>query len=521
MLVKSPTLAAVTTRAANELLVRIDIGGQSTFTTTVETLLTAHDEGSVPSGKLGEFVESILDEVRRDLARDDEQPSPSQVSARHLVVPALLHSDDDSRISSMSRAPSFAPWPILRSPFPFADNCAPGEAAGGVVFHGAEDPTSPIDPLVSTAAAVLTAKNILSASRCAGGVRAPILSPALEPCDVERVCVVESHTAVAGRHKSIRPDLGHMFSVGPAASSPLPFVVSSTGARFDDCATFGFSDALQGGLGPFFDVVSGQAHESVALFSRPSWPVDSSPSPSSPVTGAMIPVPDVNVPLQHVVERKSLDYGFTDETLEDIVALSAGRELHGPSTASNSDARKPSLCANEPAGLKQAMVSEDLTAPRCPAPPVSLDDSTMHIFLDRTDAALSSATHNSDLDTSAPLQAGDSTYSCLLTFFRTARLPPSLVLPRETSTNGSPDVDPLYLSLFSLHPSTLFALATSLRTVAAEARWLGCPAVQAACEVERKRVQRVVDWLLGANRGGQNEKQVVGAEGQAARAGWI
>ncbi|KAK4330145.1 hypothetical protein RTBOTA2_005501 [Rhodotorula toruloides] len=536
MLVKPPTFAAILTKSTNELLVRIDIGGQSTYTTTVGTLLATRDGGNAVSGRLGEFVESVLDDVRRTgakMARLAEQPSLErgatnevEISVKHLDLPARIPTDDESSASSISRTPSFAPSPLPGSPFPFADDCLASDTADEIVFSGGEDPTSPIDPLVSTAAAVIAAENILSASRGAGAGTSlvPQPPPALESCDAQRVCVVEPHAAVAGRHKSIHPDLGHTLSFGPEVASPLPFVVSSSVGRYDDCASFDFSSAFRQGLGPFFDVVRGQAHESLSLLSPPSWPVDSSPSPSSPVTLAMIPSSPSGIlhAEQDVVERASLDYGLSDKALEEMAGLVAAPQRDGAVAASTTSARTPSLCSSESEAL-QRMTSGGGSACRHPTRPVSLDDLTMHIFLDRTDAALPTATPHHDLDTASPLQLGESTYSCLLSFFRTGRFPPSLVLPRDPSTTAALDVEPLYLSLFSLNPSPLFALTSALRTVEAEAGWLGCVAVQTVCRIERERVQRVVEWLSTAKAGAQGEKQGVcgRAEGRPARAGWI
>ncbi|BGO93291.1 hypothetical protein NBRC10512_006205 [Rhodotorula toruloides] len=536
MLVKPPTFAAILTKSASELLVRIDIGGQSTYATTVETLLATRDGGNAVSGRLGEFVESILDDVRRTgakLARLAEQPprvrgatTEVDVSVKHLDIPARIPTDDESSASSISRTPSFAPSPLPASPFPFADDCFASDTAGDIVFSGGEDPASPIDPLVSTAAAVIAAKNILSASRGAGAGPSlvPQPPPALESCDVQRVCVVESQAAVAGRHKSIHPDLGHTLSFGPEMASPLPFVVSSSVARYDDCASFDFSSAFRQGLEPFFDVVRGQAHESLSLLSPPSWPIDSSPSPSSPVTVAMFPSsPDGVIHAQQVaVERASLDYGLSDDALEEMVGLVAAPQRDGAVAASTTSARTPSLCSSESDAPQQA-ASGGGSACRHPTRPVSLDDLTMHIFLDRTDAALPTATPHHDLDTASPLLLGESTYGCLLRFFRTGRLPPSLVLPRDPLTTAALDVEPLYLSLFSLNPSPLFALTSALRTVEAEAGWLGCSAVQTACKFERNRVQQVVEWLSTTKAGAQGGQQgnCGRTEGRPARVGWI
>jgi hypothetical protein len=237
MLVKPPIFAAILTKSTSELLVHIDIGGQSTYTTTVDTLLATREGGNAVSGRLGEFVESILEDVRRNGAQAAGHGVPSHeheaataagaVSMRYLDVPGPRPSDDDSSTSSLSRPPSFAPSPLPASPFPFADVCTPSEAAGEIVFAGAEDPASPIDPLVSTAAAVLAAKNILAASRYVGGAQTHALPPPLEPLNAERTCVV----AAPARHKSVRPDMGYTLSLGPEAASPLPFVVPSSATR--------------------------------------------------------------------------------------------------------------------------------------------------------------------------------------------------------------------------------------------------------------------------------------------------
>lgn len=239
----------------------------------------------------------------------------------------------------------------------------------------------------------------------------------------------------------------------------------------------------------------------------------------------MIPAKGEGPHFQHdvVIERASLDYGLSDEALEGISGFIVGPDALGEVAMATSDAQTPSLCSSESAAPRRATSSSGTPATRHPARPVSLDDSTLHVFLDRTDAALPTTIHGSDLDASSPVQLGNSTYGCLFSFFRLGgRLPPSLVLPHGASTSGAPDVDPLYLSLFALNPSPLFALLTALRSVEAEGRWLGCGAVQSACAVERGRVQRVVEWLSTGKAGGQrDERDVRRGEEQLAKAGWI
>ncbi|BGP49953.1 hypothetical protein JCM10450v2_005858 [Rhodotorula kratochvilovae] len=578
MLVKAPTRQAVRARAADELLVRIDVGGQSTYMTSVATLAGP----SAQAGRLGEFVDAVLEDARRGApAVEDEAPCEEGAPQHpYLQLPAP-GSDGDASSSSLSLTPSFAPSPYPSSPFPFADDMStysgcPG-AGGG---FDDEDPMSPIDPLVNSAAAARAAKDLLLALP-------PAFSPPPHPLPAQNqaqaVQLVASPTLPhGGKHRSVYPDVGSSVDLGAEGAPLLPFVVSSPAAAPASLAEEAARKALamrlrcapstkrestassaagddeirfispfERGLGPYFDVVRHQLHSPAgdSLLS-PCWPAESCPSPS-PITAAMA------LPSPRAVERRSLDYGLlpsdvegygseeehrsrstvlgvprglSRRTLDGLHALPAARDEvpEVPKLAVERDEARDGKSRTGTPSLSMSVTTvdddEDALGPGPEG--VSLEDATVVLFLDRTDAPLLSLSSLSDGHAPTSVTPGLTLYGAILAFLRTGALPSALLLPRHSSPpakSTSPDVDPLYISLFALSPAPLFALLSALRTLSDEAAWLGLAALERACADELARLGGVVRWLADAKEGaGARKARKEGVKGAAReKEGWI
>jgi len=584
MLVSPPSRAAVERRSLDELLVRIDVGGQSTYTTSAVTLVGQGVEG----GRLGEFVEAVLEDARRggdEPVEHDEAPAEheQQEPRRHpyLQLPGAL---TDVSSSSLSLTPSLAPSPYPSSPFPFAENlstysaCAPGDG---------DEPMSPIDPLVNSSQAALAASKELYLGL--PHAFSPPPHPLPTRAHAQYAEMVGSPTLPhGGKHRSVYPDVGSSVDLGPEGGPLLPFVLPSTRAPPRSLAEeaarkalamrargaapakvepaddeIRFTSPFERGLGPYFDVVRNQLHASVGSDSllvprSPAGTFSSSPS-SSPIL-AMSPRP------ASAVERRSLDFGLlpsdvegygseeehrsrstvlgvprglsrrTLDGLSSLVRDGGGDELEMPAVpklAVEADAAGSAALARSRTGtpsLSMSVSTVDDDERSGPLAGISLDDATLNIFLDRTD---------SPLMTLAPMDGaggdvapGPTLYGVVLNFLRNGSLPASLVLPSASSSSSSAhvptsstattDVDPLYLSLFALAPAPLFALLAALRTLSAEASWLGVRSLECACAVEQERVAGVLRWLAQAK--GAVAKDARGAaKGTSARAkeGWI
>ncbi|GAA5825597.1 hypothetical protein JCM3770_004757 [Rhodotorula araucariae] len=549
LLAKLPTREAVRTRTADELLVRIDVGGRSTYITSAATLVS---EGA-QAGRLGEFVEAVLEDVRRG-----RPPMP------------VAEPREDDPVLEDTRAPSLMPSPHPFSPFPFADNMSTFSDCpqDGLGLGLDEDPMSPIDPLVNSAAAAYAAKDLVL-------VRLPAFGPPPHPLPVQHqaqaVQLVASPTLPhGGKHRSMYPDVGSSVDLDVEGAPLLPFVVPAGAAgslaeeaakralamrlrrafssRRGSNASSASADArddeirlvssFQCGLGPYFDVVRHQLHSPAAdSLLSPCWPNDSCVSPSSassPITTKMQLSP-------RAVERHSLDYGLLPSdvegygseeehrsrstvlgiprglslrTLAALHALPAARVRddampEAPQLPVEQDKARDDKSRTGTPSLSSSLTTVDdgddeVESGMRSSVAVSLEDTTLAIFLDRTDASLLSLSLASDGHAQTSIAPGLTLYEAILTFVRTDALPVSLLLPRPASPPAkpaTPDIDPLYLSLFALSPTPLFALLSALRTLSAEAAWLGLGGLERACADELARVGGVVHWLAEAKDG--------------------
>ncbi|GAA5851696.1 hypothetical protein JCM9279_002548 [Rhodotorula babjevae] len=585
MVVSPPARAAVERRSLDELLVRIDVGGQSTFTTSAATLVGQGVEG----GRLGEFVEAVLEDVRRGADEPVEQGLAASVhkeqeSRRHpyLQLPGAL---TDASSSSLSLAPSLTPSPYPSSPFPFANDlstysaCAPGDA---------DEPTSPIDPLVNSSQAALASKALfLGLPHAFSPPPHPLPRSTQAHAHAQYAEMVGSPTLPhGGKHRSVYPDVGSSVDLGPEGGPLLPFVLPASRAPHslaEEAARkalamrsrggaggpakvepvddeIRFKSPFERGLGPYFDVVRNQLHASVgpdSLLAVPRSPAGTfSSSPSSSPILASSPRP------ASAVERRSLDFGLLPSDVEGygseeehrshstVLGVPRGlsrRTLEGLSSLARAGADEPDVPAVPrltvevdavvPArsrtgtpSLSMSVSTVDDDERTDPRVEVTIDDATLTVFLDRTDSPLMTlAPTDSAGGDAAP---GVTLYGAILDFLRSGSLPTSLALPSSstssssshlpTSSTATTDVDPLYLSLFALAPGPLFALLAALRSLAAEAAWLGLQDLERACTVEQERVAGVVRWLAFARRGGDKGARGT-AKGASARAkeGWI
>ena len=109
LLVRAPTPFAVRTKAPGSLLVELDVGGTK-FVTSVETLVRGGR-----GGKLGEFVEAVVEEAKERGRREEMQRGGRQDSGDSMYPASEAETDDgDSLLNSSHFA--LSPFP---SPFPY------------------------------------------------------------------------------------------------------------------------------------------------------------------------------------------------------------------------------------------------------------------------------------------------------------------------------------------------------------------------------------------------------------------
>ncbi|BGP18161.1 hypothetical protein JCM10213_009004 [Rhodosporidiobolus nylandii] len=539
LLVSPPTLDALHAYGPDELLLKLNIGGQvnSTYVTTVSTLV--REDGS--GGKLAEFVEGVLTDVKAGTGGGDEiveDEAADLAAAKKPLLDLPFLAVDDDGADSISITPShFDPSPCPSSPFPFAGYSDGSEGCDGDA--GAEDPLSPIDPFIASSN---RGTNLFLALPPSFAVPPPAL-PSLPTRDVQQPKVaaqqgvlVASPTSVGGKHQSIHPDLGAIelppspppslpavpcssppsspaSSVSPAerarralasrvqqshlslasTSSSLSLTPSAGEFDLDDAADAGGDDTL---LQPFFSVMRNQAHAAL--------------SPSSPITAAAFTA----------LERHSVDYGAmlpsdvvvegydSEEDRSRSTVLGVPRGLSRSSLAAFEGSleecdereevpRLPKLALEDAESqvdqaekvesrrgtpsLSLSATTYSSSSSSSPlvdvAPVVSFSDRTLAIYLNRTDVPLASSF---SLPFS-PLPDGTAPsaltlYAAILVFLRSATLPPSLSLPRP------PSFVPVDPSTPDVDPSTLDLLRLS-------------PAPLFALQAGLRTLKREARWL--------------------------
>ncbi|GAA5825281.1 hypothetical protein JCM11251_006917 [Rhodosporidiobolus azoricus] len=336
---KGFSATAVPEKGHDQLLIKLDVGGQATYTTSVSTLL--QDGGA--GGCLGDFVEGAL----RDALAADEAEVEDEAAAMKprqslldlpIPVPLLDINDDDlDGSSSISiTAPSFAPSPCPQSPFPFAGYASESSSP---TDERAEDPMSPVDPYVVASSSRAT--NLFLALPPSFAAPPPALpSPPRKEVQQPKVAAHATHLVPSpthssgGKHKSAHPDFGSIelppsppasLPSLPGSSAPSPPLAHGTAeaaarralaarvqhahlSTASTASSLSFShdpsiddddaedDSAAALLQPFFSVMRHQLYTNSHL------------SPSSPITAAAF----------SALERQSLDYGLlpSDVVLE-------------------------------------------------------------------------------------------------------------------------------------------------------------------------------------------------------------
>ncbi|GAA5886723.1 hypothetical protein JCM6882_005868 [Rhodosporidiobolus microsporus] len=333
--------AAVEEKGHDELFVKLDVGGESTYTTSVSTLLRADGAG----GKLAEFVEGALrDAAAASAAVDAVDAVEDEAAAMQpgkpvldlpIPVPLLDIDDDLDGASSISiNASPFAASPCPQSPFPFAGYASDSPSASDE-DKAFEDPMSPVDPFVVASSSRAT--NLFLALPPSFAPPPPALpSPPTKEVPQPKFAAHAMHLVPSpthssgGKHKSVHPDFGTV-ELPPSPPASLPSVPVSSSppdpsaaelaarralasrvqqahlSRASTASSLSFShdptvdddhdaddDSSAALLQPFFSVMRHQLHTNSPL------------SPSSPITAAAF----------SALERQSLDYGLLPSDVE-------------------------------------------------------------------------------------------------------------------------------------------------------------------------------------------------------------
>ncbi|GAA5918703.1 hypothetical protein JCM1841_006251 [Sporobolomyces salmonicolor] len=574
LLSKPSLLAACTNKQPHELLVKLDIGGRE-HTTTIETLVT-----SGKGGKLGEFVEGMLEEARRKKEghHEDNSLHPASTTTKRDQEPHLnvTVGDDSDEASSLSLTPSHFNVSPYRSPFPFmrySDSTDRQEQDGC-------DPTSPIDPFAQK---LFHSVPSLDFAPPPPPLKLDLRLPTSKATKAmpQHARLVASPSMPHAKHLSVHPDI--LTTSPPSLSSPTlalptnptrPVSTASTDSSLssdglgppihvpdDEGPVFptelaarralaarlhlsrhSFPDEINrfgAALGPFFEVLRHQAYAPLSSGGSASllddsnvlelphelpmdWDATTPEEDRSRSTLLGVPRGSVRLPsgrCRRVAQGEDGDHVPEVPMLRVEVESEAEKKVVADDGDEHS--RPPSL------SMSATTLPTDSESPphnpsRCRSRSIDVKSSTtMHIFLDRADSALGNS--------------GDTTYSALLTFLRDGALPPSLVLRPSSSPSilaTQLHVDATYLSLLALQPSLAFHQLAALRTLQKEAEYLGMGAIGKAIDVERGRWVGVVRWLEEGRGRGEGGRHAQGEDEQTRnkrrelmkgreRAGWI
>lgn len=473
----------------DELFVRLDVGGQAGYTTTVATLLGARDGG----GKLGEFVEAAL----------------AQASAESESWAGSSRSQAD--------APREDPLAVPFSPFPFGNGASDDDHT--LAFG---NPSSPLDPLVDTAAGALACAHPFFLSLPA----APLDSLSLSPKAVsaaaapgQRGLFVPSPTTPSGfKHKSIHPDItlsstltylrsedGSACSSSASASnssgSPCSLSVSGLdGAELDE------EDATTpSNRQPFFEIMRDQVYQPVFA---------DGPEGGASTTPVLPPSPEPSSPgSRSVVVRESLSYPDNPRS-EHSPARERDAQNALPEQASMSAFPVPARSPPAPPSPRSS------SARRSEDRPASMEDRTVRIFLDRSDLPMPSLARSSGDSKDHPDRSPTvTTYAALVSFLRDSAFPALLVPPTMDSPPPSHGPSPTNASasVFATDPLLACTYLGTFATLKSEAQWLGLRAAEEQCDSILEHTRRALraGQTVGSS-GGQVLKKV-----QAERTGWI
>ncbi|GAA5862717.1 hypothetical protein JCM1840_002650 [Sporobolomyces johnsonii] len=562
LLLSEPSLLAVCTKRPHELLVKLDIGGREHIT-TVETLVT-----SGKGGKLGEFVEGVLEEARRKKEGYDEDDSlyPPSITTRMEQAPLLnvTFGDEDDEASSLSITPSHFDVSPYASPFPFmrySDSTDHGALSSPLPSQEQDgcDPTSPIDPFAKKLFHAIPSLDFapppppLKLELCVPTSSATKATP-------QQARLVASPSMPHAKHLSVHPDI--LTTSPPPPSSPVPPLPTDSTRPVSTASTasslsfshgldlpicipddegpisptelaarralaarlhlsrHSFSDELnpfEAALGPFFEVLRHQAHA----------PLSSGGSASSSDESNVLELAH-ELPLDWDATTPEEDRSRS--TLLGVprgsVRLPSGRRRRAAQGEDGDQVvpEVPMLSVEvEPEAAKKVVVDDGDEHSRPPS--LSMSATTLPTDSESPSHRPSHRCRSLDVESSSTMHifldrtdgalgnnSGDTTYSAVLSFLRDGALPSSLVLPLSSSPSiptTQPNVDETYLSLLALQPSLVFQQLAALRTLQKEAEYLGMGALGKAVEVERGRWVEVVIWLeegRGTGEGGRHER---------------
>ncbi|GAA5977168.1 hypothetical protein JCM10908_004882 [Rhodotorula pacifica] len=525
-LVQVPAAEVLRTHGKEGLFVRLAVGGQSSYRTTVATLLQGEDGG----GKIGDFVQALL---HRSEGNKNELTS----------IGTSLPANSRGRANSVCSIPSKLDLlPLPHSPFPFSDEVS-------IYEHDSSfgDPASPIDPLINTAASALIGDNLFLSIPSVFDVPSPTLPSVTAGQSPQHGLLVASPTTPSDfKHKSIHPDLGNS-RVSYDKEEQVPALATVLASNSE----------LQAALARRLQVLSPSS-----VPSSDSSSLSSSSSSSSSEVESLVDIPPNELPvLAHFeVMREQLHLGLGEQDLpsspESAVhvrqSLTYGRSFEAsdltsrlssaPSLASRSlntcaagQTRlsrnfKPSTPLHETSPITLPAASSHAPTPKQaspPARPIPLAARTIEIFLDRTDFPLP-VSHSTSSDCASPQHEPVKAYSALMAFLREGTFPPPIALPglEEAALPSEPAVEVLSTSAAIIHllrqnPSAVLSYLGAFEAIRNEARWLGLSAAERACEAHLGTLRRLIGTC-------ENAKEATIAMGTAnrdkkvdGRAGWI
>lgn len=494
VVVQRPSTHAVHTQNPGSLLVTINAGG-STYTTCLETLTS---QGR--AGKLGEFAEAVVEEVKR--------APPPAATKRDTVARAssLYPSSDDGE--SILNSSHFAVSPFS-SPFPYApyDDLQPSalDLDLGATEFLPSSPTSPIDPYAKKLFLPLPPPSFVPPPSA--------LSPVKNNSQLVRT--PSPHLRIKSFHPEIVPSPP---SSGKTECERRASSLSDSGTvsddEYNDCDAIALRSRLhlsstttevnpfERALGPFFEVLHGQSqaassddHAMAVERESIGYPVDIGEDTAEDRSrSTMLGVPRGSLRVKGPRRmRTAEEMGPVPEVPRVFVDSQERRRSDG----------------SRPPSLSHSLSTIDAEGDFASARTLHEPEPEFIIFLDRTPA--------------------QDVYSAILTFLRDDVLPPPFSLPRAPSndqkrSSTTPDVDPSHLSILSLSPLSLIDLFSRLHLLCTEAKWFGMDALVARCEMERERLTEVVAWLEEEKERKavkeERERRAVVMKGRE-KAGWI
>jgi hypothetical protein len=539
-----------------DLFVRLDVGGQSSYMTTVATLLEAEDGG----GKLGEFVAALL------FLEEGSMASGS----------SLAPIDDDEPEQSPSRHATSsqpAPPPLPHSPFPFAADEISLFEPGSPFADPAASPPSSIEPLVHTAATTLLGEHFafsLPALAAASSPTTPTLKEVSPSQNAQRVLLVPSPTLPSGtKHASVYPDYGTLRAAVVAVKAerdtvlpamvfdeldlpPLHLASSSSCSSSSSSATSGNSESSSSSSSSssepesFIDFGSPgdtpkRSHFEVMreqLFHRQADDAQDRSSLASEgavhvrhsLTYGEVQRPVSTLFVWRVLYRRPVDRSL--HTQEDQVFPVEARTKPAFECAASSKEHNHASSCREMVSAQLDPDAIKADTPRLKAKGARLQqrqssstrvstpsaERTIDIFLDRTDFPISSPYHPAE---SGAVEVA-TVYSALLAFLRGGAFPAVLSIPEFEATTPAPASSDSGTRTF-LRPGSAAAMSylSTFKTIKDEARWLGLHAAERACDRYIKHLSRLASAGSGGGSSINRDMRKMQTEKAQGREGWI